>query len=187
MQGVAKKMAGKGVKGRGRSRLGGTGLLPLSGRRFRGLQQAAVSVHVCVPWPFARGLPQLIPQNSGRLSSETFTFWYVLTPGDAAQNSLGVPSSLAGFPAFPEPVTSAEIPAARWVQERSAPGLQRLRRPHPAPAPRPVERPRPTLARFLPGRTKVPISSRRLSLGCNFRASSCPPLSLIASHTVSFS
>lgn len=31
MQEVAKKMAGKGVKGRGRSRLGGTGLLPLSG------------------------------------------------------------------------------------------------------------------------------------------------------------
>lgn len=116
MQEVAKKMAGKVVKGRGRSRLGGTGLLPLSGRRFHGLQQAAVSVHVCVPWPFARGLPQLIPQNSGRLSSETFTFWSVRTPGDAAQNSLGVPSSPAGFPAFPESVTSAEVPAARWVQ-----------------------------------------------------------------------
>lgn len=55
MQGVAKKMEGKEVKGRGRSRLGGTGLLPHSRWRLRGLQQEAVSVLVCVPWPFAHG------------------------------------------------------------------------------------------------------------------------------------
>lgn len=121
-------MAEKEVKGRGRSRLGGTGLLPHSRRPFPGLQQAAVSVQVRVPWPFARGLPQLIPQNSGRLSSETFTFWSARTPGDAAQNSLGVPSSPSGFPAFPESVTSAEVSAARSVQGRLAPGLRRLQR-----------------------------------------------------------
>lgn len=65
MQGVAKKDGRGVVKGRGKERTGRDWLPPTF---LPALPRAATgySFCACVPWPFARGFPQLISPELGK-------------------------------------------------------------------------------------------------------------------------